>query len=107
MAARIYSNIPAVTISYSFKNLIRYMNDIQSLLLFYLKYSLGIQGEASGGDTPFSFAVIPMLVYLSSSLISSQLTQLYVRIGRYIWLIGGKIIYIFIFLAKRYLRLVR
>lgn len=55
-----------------------------SLIIFYLQNVLGI---ASGVDTysnglPIQFAIIPMIVYLSSTITSSFLKIIYAKIGR-------------------------
>jgi len=49
-------------------------------------------GIAKGADTfehglPIEFAIIPMIIYLSSSIASSNLKGVYQKIGRYLMII--------------------
>ena len=58
---------------------------IKSLIIFYLQNVLGI---AKGLDTyenglPIEFAIIPIIVYLSSAMTSGILKRFYEKFGRY------------------------
>ena len=54
-------------------------------MLFYLQYIVQIGGSEGIELTkiPFQFAVIPMILYLSSSVSSAFLKRVYLKLGRF------------------------
>ena len=79
MSARVYCNISIVTFL-AFLHLINKI--VQNFLLLYLTYSLQFAGASEHVETSFSFALIPMMTFISSSLIATQLSKCYRLIGR-------------------------
>lgn len=64
------------------------------MLIFYLQNVLGI---AKGQNTfehgvPIEFAIIPLIIYISSSITSSSLKSFYQKYGRKKAYIGGTIL---------------
>jgi Na+/melibiose symporter-like transporter len=60
------------------------VNVQSSLIIFYLQNVLGIDKNVDTFDhgLPIEFAIIPMIIYLSSSITSSVLKTVYEKIGR-------------------------
>jgi len=62
---------------------VRMLVNVQSsLIIFYLEVILKIKNEDEEGGLPKEFAIIPMIVYLSSTIVSSGLKTVYEKIGR-------------------------
>eukprot|EP00331_Platyophrya_macrostoma_P012590 CAMPEP_0176430812 /NCGR_PEP_ID=MMETSP0127-20121128/14459_1 /TAXON_ID=938130 /ORGANISM="Platyophrya macrostoma, Strain WH" /LENGTH=564 /DNA_ID=CAMNT_0017812739 /DNA_START=18 /DNA_END=1712 /DNA_ORIENTATION=- len=60
-----------------------YCNVTTSLLLFYLNTVLMFGSDKQDdNDIPVTFAIIPMLIYLSSSILTIKLKTIYQKIGR-------------------------
>ena len=89
MGSRVLVNVQSVRFEKLFTLLI-----IKSLIIFYLQNVLGI---AKGTDTydhglPVEFAIIPMIVYLSSAVTSGILKRFYEKFGRKrIYVVGTSI----------------
>ena len=82
MGSRVLVNVQSVRYYELYMLLI-----IKSLIIFYLQNVLGI---AKGIDTydnglPIEFAVIPIIVYLSSAMTSGILKRFYEKFGRYLF----------------------
>jgi hypothetical protein len=72
-----------------------YVNIFGTFLPFYLEgvLKLGIdKSSESGTSVPFTVALVPLIVYLSSVIVSSFLNKFYERFGRKKALFGGTII---------------
>lgn len=62
---------------------VRMLVNVQSsLIIFYLENILMIKSEDENSGLPREFAIIPMIVYLSSTVVSSFLKIVYEKIGR-------------------------
>lgn len=71
-------------------------NIFGTFLPFYLINVLKISKDSAKDTTvPFSVALVPLIIYFSSSLISLKLTFLYTKFGRAKTLIIGTILEIF------------
>jgi len=58
------------------------VNVTSSLMLFYLQYVVIIGNANNVSSIPFQFAVIPMILYLSSTISSASLKKVYIKFGR-------------------------
>ena len=81
MGARVYCNVTTVMISHLIY--FSHLHLEKSLLLFYLSTVLQFgEGHSDQNSTPLTFALIPMLIYISSSVLTVYLKDIYQKIGR-------------------------
>lgn len=63
---------------------------------FYLIYVLNLSNSTKSQNTiPFSVALVPLIIYFSSSLVSAKIASLYCKIGRRKTLLIGTVLSVF------------
>ena len=68
-------------------------NVFGTFIPFYLIYVLELQNKQSSKDTiPFSVALVPLITYFSSSILSAKISTFYMKIGRKNSLMVGTIL---------------